>query len=328
MTALVFHTRSDQEKAWLNRVTLGEQEKYYIDASATNVTYYGWAATLDADASDAVWKIIRKTVDGPLTYYEFASDTDAYDKKWNIRSTYFASSPSGIYASMAFDGVNDVISFATGKFNYAFDEAFSISAWVKWGSVTGQQGIFSCSGTNQGVQFLKTSAHALRFRLCHTATTNDLMCTDNSTLAVSTWYHVVVTKTGSTGAGVKFYVNGTLKTTTINTDTLTTTPVYTTFTGAIGAKNGTEFMAGFIDNMIFYSGVLSQDQVTALYNNGLGIHPADFSGYDTCLAAYPLGESPDATGSNGIYDLKRYADGTMTNMLTTNIVANYPGSAV
>lgn len=324
-----FHTDSYQEKRWLQQQSNAITERYFIDASASNTTYYGFAAKLDSETSEAEWKIIRKTVDGTLTYYEFASDEDSYDKIWDSRTTYFGASPAGIYASMAFDGSNDSILWATGIYNFLFDQSFSISFWVKFGVISGQQGIMSCSGTNQGWQILKTNTtNFLRFRLCHTATTNDLLITGNVAMSVNTWYHIAITKAGATSALTKMYVNGTLNTNTITTDTSTTTPVYTTYTMQFGAKGGGDFFSGFLDNVIFSNSVFTQTEVTELYNNGLGMTPADFSGYSNVASAWKLGESPDTTGSGGVYDQKLLYNGTMTNMLLTNIVGSYPGGPV
>jgi hypothetical protein len=219
--------------------------------------------------------------------------------------------------------------WATGVYNFLFDQSFSISFWVKFGAIANQQGMLSCSGTNQGWQILKTNTtNFLRFRMCHTATTNDLLITGNVAMAVNTWYHIVITKAGATSALTKMYVNGTLNTNTITADTLSTTPVYTTYTMQFGAKGGGDFFSGFLDNVVFSNSVFTQTEVDELYNGGVGIIPSDFSGYSNVASAWPLGESPDAIGSGGVTDKKLLYYGTMTNMLTTNIVANWPGSVV
>jgi hypothetical protein len=324
-----FHTDSFQEKRWLQQQSNAITERYFIDASASNTTYYGFALKLDSLTSESEWKIIRKTVDGTMTYYEFANEEDKYDKVWDSRSIYFGASPAGIYASMAFDGSNDSVLFASGVYNLLYDQTFGISFWVRFGTLTNEQTMISCSGTNVGWQITKVNTtNLLRFRMCNTATTNDLLIVGNTAMLVNTWYHIVISKTGATSALTNMYINGVLQTNTITANTLSASPSYAGFFLQFGARGSSSYTSGFIDNVLFSNAEITQTQVTELYNGGSGILPASYSDYANTASAWKLGESPDTTGAGGVYDQKLLYNGTMTNMLLTNIVGSYPGGPV
>lgn len=230
------------------------------------------------------------------------------------------------YASIAFDGTNDSILWGAGVYNLTYNQAFSFSLWVKFGTLSNEQCIISCSGTNLGWQITKVNTtNLVRFRMCNTATTNDLLIAGNTALQLSTWHHIAVTINGGTSATTKIYVDGTLQANAITYNNLTTTPSYAGLFMQFGAKGSANFLSGLLDNVLFSNAVLTQDEVTELYNGGTALMPADFSGYASVASAWKLGESADAIGSGGVVDVKGLYNGTMTNMLTTNIVANYPG---
>tara|TARA_B100001559_G_scaffold36681_1_gene27584 strand:+ start:259 stop:1137 length:879 start_codon:yes stop_codon:yes gene_type:complete len=83
-----------------------------------------------------------------------------------------------------------------------------------------------------------------------------------STLALNTWYHIVFT-TSSTD-GKKFYLNGVLEGNNVDTQDATTTTPNANFIGQ--STWGSDYFDGQIDQLRFYNSVLTQTQVTELYN--------------------------------------------------------------
>lgn len=83
-----------------------------------------------------------------------------------------------------------------------------------------------------------------------------------STLALNTWYHIVFT-TSSTG-GKKLYLNGVLEGNNADTQDATTTAPDANFIGQ--STWGNDYFDGQIDQLRFYNSVLTQTQITELYN--------------------------------------------------------------
>ena len=219
--------------------------------------------------------------------------------------------------SIALDGVDDFVTMGNvANLNFQRTDAFSISTWVKRGSFTEAQILFSkmnSSGNFRGYLFyIATASDTPHFMLRRDTsfTSQRLIVASTTTILDNNWHHLTVTYDGSsTSSGVKIYVDGVSTTTTSSgaiSDSITTpAPVN------IGARNNNDYFNDFsCDEVSVFNSELSQSDVTSIYNGGV---PNDISSLSP-LSWWRCGDgdtSPTLTdnGSGG-------NNGTMTNFTT------------
>lgn len=56
-----------------------------IDIASSTITYLG-RALIGVSEDDAVWSILRISVDGAITKHEYAGGTNAYNSIWTNRA--------------------------------------------------------------------------------------------------------------------------------------------------------------------------------------------------------------------------------------------------
>ena len=184
-----------------------------------------------------------------------------------------------------------------------FSDIFSTSFWVynrSYPGTTGEAATFVtrrlAAGTNVYTIMYERDNGLNQRKLRIEATGGAADYKENTTtdfLAVNTWYHIVYTKTGTTS---HFYINGVDKTLTANLSTGGLNTGAGTF--RLGSYNGgsggvgNRQMDGVIDEVGIWSRVLTQEEVTTLYNGGAGIQypfsdpgPANLKSLDTNLKA-------------------------------------------
>lgn len=195
---------------------------------------------------------------------------------------------------------NNTATFATGKINNAadlelsstqyfsiadasqsgldFSSTWSLSGWVNLESNGVSNFIASKDDNNQRSYVIRiqandggASANRIVGQMFSSLTTNARWEGYGSTqLSTGTWYHVVVTFDAS-GPTMKMYVNGVEETVTITVSTFSGTIQNGTAPFQVGADtfDGGKY-DGMIDELGVWSRVLSQSDVTALYNGGAG----------------------------------------------------------
>ena len=156
-----------------------------------------------------------------------------------------------INSGAVFTGGTSRISLAGGP---ALGTVFSISAWLfPTSNVPSYGAILSRSGVASGLFRKSTTKLSLYDAGDHLSAGN---------VTISVWTHVVLT---SDGTSIRFYLNGTLDTTTVY--------VPTTFTaGQIGSDTSSEGFIGTIDEVGTWTRALSGPEITTLYNAGAGRH--------------------------------------------------------
>lgn len=225
---------------------------------------------------DPAW--IHRT--GNVLFLTFAEQggNKCYDLSGNRNDgvlTNMANPPSAVSGwdgqGLSFDGVDDYVGMGN-VLDFERTNSFSISAWVKRGSVGTSQIIASkmlASGTYRGWMVWFFSDNTIHFVLRNTLETSHLQAvTANTFTSTTNWYYVTVTYNGnSLASGVNFYVNGVLQT--------QGTPLYnnlsaTTITTAnanIGSRNdgASNLFNGLIDDIRIYNRALSADEINRQY---------------------------------------------------------------
>ena len=151
-----------------------------------------------------------------------------------------------------------------------FSDALTFAGWIKLESApasyysmigkrvgTGNQRSYLFYGLNGNLVFDNSSTGSDGSSVSVTATTN-----------TATWYHVAVTKTGTT---VKFYLNGSQQGA---TQTATLSSIYNStapFELGWWSDNADADLDGFMDEWGVWSRVLSDAEITELYNSGAGL---------------------------------------------------------
>ena len=190
--------------------------------------------------------------------------------------------------SFQLNGTNTYITLPSDTF--AFTGDFSTSVWVNAASLSTEKHILSnvnkiggASGQWKGWHIFYYNGK-IYFRIWNNGSNSDVVQT--SAFNTNTWYHIVVTKSGSTQ---KIYINGVNEAT--NSSALTpnySSPNYPAigtsyyYTGAY-ANGGYEqayCWNGKIDAITSWNKALTADEVTALYNSGNGLE----SPYSTSIS--------------------------------------------
>jgi hypothetical protein len=170
----------------------------------------------------------------------------------------------------SFNGTNNYISV----FNTPFTNVpFTISAWVKLNSLVNSQII--------GLGETGTTNHKLYFTSSYSVNTGkpgigisgacDITSTSN-TVTNNVWTYLVVCVSSYSVSGVTFYINGIAYTNNTTAGALFPFPLNNTgFTIGKHTATNSEFLNGIIDEVGIWNRVLTQQEITALYQGCNGI---------------------------------------------------------
>jgi hypothetical protein len=220
---------------------------------------------------------------GLSSYYRLdeTSGTAVSDTKGGITATAsnlteWNSSGKNNYCAK-FNSTTSQISLDTTGSNYNFErtDSFSISMWYKRLATGGNPFLFSKSvvggnWTGYGAYFdfdkIDFSILSNTSNWAHVLTTNTYTSTAN-------WYHFVFTYNGSGSANdLLIYSNGVLQDTSKTHNTFLSGSSKTNVPFRIGNRNAGLGANAFIDEFSIWSGkVLTQSEITALYNSGNGL---------------------------------------------------------
>tara|TARA_B100001939_G_scaffold123694_1_gene107221 strand:+ start:4060 stop:5154 length:1095 start_codon:yes stop_codon:yes gene_type:complete len=260
--------------------------------------------------------------DGYDDVFDDMSGSDGIYRKslnFNVR---VINSFNNIYSTL-FDGVDDFVSLGVSGFG-AVKNHGSISAWFKL-ETTSASGdimrIFEDSNNNIRV-FYHNPSSELRCVYKAGGITTSAVLTDVIE-GDGNWHHVVGTWDNNTGDAVAIYLDGVLK--------QSTSGVSGTFTGTFTSASignnaeGGGFWKGNIDEVVLFNKALDSTEVSDLYNDGLPFNPQplnDIVGYwkmgDGGIVGNPIATFPTIVDEIGNHN------GTMTNMTSTDFVADVP----
>ncbi len=166
-------------------------------------------------------------------------------------------------SGIVFDGVNDYVTF-DGVADNVTQTSFSISAWVK---TTWTAGFFTIWAVNTNAYGNETQLYldSTNFVKVYDGTTDATEITSSITVGDNKWHHVVYTRSGSTGT---LYVDGVSQGTHTGNDTFSSNDRWSLGQEWDAGPVTSDFFKGNMDEVRVYSRVLSQADITALYNSG------------------------------------------------------------
>jgi hypothetical protein len=180
-----------------------------------------------------------------------------------------------INEAASFAGTNQNLASAASALNLT--GTMSLSLWTKPNSVSAGTKCLSCnsrvsSGNGLWVVEINRTAGKITI-LSHDQ--NAVSITSSATLSASTWTHILVTRSGSSGAWTwKLYLNGSLDSTASDASN----PSATGVTFVLGAyDNNSANYNGLLDEYGLWSVALGATDATNLYNGGSGLA---FSSFD------------------------------------------------
>jgi len=154
--------------------------------------------------------------------------------------------------------------------------AFSFTGWFRMPAATANnRGIFDFSGNGQdGPQMLLTAANSLNFRIDGLGTYNLVSAIPNATVENNQWHFFAAVYDPSLETGtLKFYLNDSVPAAIASRGAIPATAADPAtswigtfnFTGAAEPKG----LNGDLDELAYYSGVLTEDQIAALLAGSL-----------------------------------------------------------
>ena len=310
----------------INGSTPDDPQMYRIEEAVnSSITLVGETTNCtNPDKSSAIWRISRIARLGNKTYTEFVSD-GGFNQIWNNRENLFDSLFDNTY-SLQFDGVSKIKVDNDTSIDFSHTDPISFSCWFK--TKGGQQRFLDKTGTGSAAtcgyrfEILATGAVRAEFRV---ADSNRVRITCNCTdHADGAWHHLCITKDNtSNGSGVKIYLDGSLDTSTINNDTLTSTITNTGDLYVGASKNGgTPRFKGNIDEVALFDTELTSTDVTNLYNNGVPDDLNDHAKFSNCVMWFSFNDTEDFPTEN---DLAGSNNGTLDGHTIGDYETETPG---
>ena len=239
--------------------------------------------------------------------------------------------------AFTFNGTTGYVSLPNNSLNSLTGD-FSVSTWVNLTSLTTRQCILSNYMTT-GVSATDIKGFRIYYGASATSNiggirvdigdgvNNVVTLLTNNYLTSNAWYHIAVTRKSSTGTNI--YINGVLST----SNSSTVNPAYTTAYPRLGVaqydsnlfdwyiSNGSK-----IDSTTIWNKVLTDDEITQLYNMGGGIqYPFTTQTIKAPYAAYNGDSLVDPIGARNaaIVGGVTYTAGKVGNAYTFNGSTGY-----
>ncbi len=179
-------------------------------------------------------------------------------------STMWYNGKTGKYNySLAFDGTDDYVSIGnTTSTNFSGTAPFSIAAWIKPATVSGEDTIFSkFNGGVSGEYLLELSDGKLYFH----REVSPYAVTGSTTLSTGTWYHVAAVYDGT---NIQVFLNGRADSSTQASGSISSTSNSVLIGSYLSSSSPAYFFSGQIDDLRVYNYGLTTTQLKALMNQG------------------------------------------------------------
>jgi hypothetical protein len=239
--------------------TLADQDAFFtgkLDAIGL------WDRELTATEASAIYNAGSGN-EYPFTAVSVASAVDSVSTNHGTAGSGVTYTPGPVGNAFQFNGTsNGVISLPNNSLNFTGD--FSISLWINFAGGTPMLiGNTVVGAQGQGGWYLIYSG-SLDFYIYNNGSYYGF---GTNTVTLNQWNHIVIT---STAGANKMYRNGVL----VTTNTSTTRPNYpATVSPKIGRSSITDgfWYQGKMDALTTWNKILTEDEITQLYNMGGGI---------------------------------------------------------
>lgn len=151
-----------------------------------------------------------------------------------------------------------------------FSDALTFAGWVNFETVDGEDHFIVKrlgTGNQRSYDFRMSGASTLLIQTFHDGLNAGCNTGVTWSPSTATWYHVAVTKSGTT---VKYYVNGAQQGTDQSCSNGTIYNGTARFVHGADADGG-EYMDGLLDEWGVWSRALTASEISCLYNSGTGI---------------------------------------------------------
>ena len=203
--------------------------------------------------------------------------------------------------AVALDGSNDYLdNGSVADFDYT--DTFSISATFQSAAITGGSTYPLCGTYNNVTKkgwYAYWTSGKIRFYIGDSISSR-IFVESNNTFSNNTFYNVTWTFNGNSSpaaSDIKIYVNGVDQPLTALTDTFSDNSINGNTFNVGRSSDGSLFGQAHIDQLIPFSKVLTQAEITALYNSGNGVHHKDLvrteSYYSSIAAWYDFNTIPN-----------------------------------
>jgi hypothetical protein len=222
--------------------------------------------------------------------------------------------------ALDFDGVNDYIDLGTYSqgTGLALNANMSISAWIKTSNLSSIQVVIcnlnsNASSGGYGIEMNRLNNG--QYGILYNGATVGLQ--GSTILSSNTWYHIVMTRTGTSGNwSYNLYLNG-------NADGSATNVTQDFGNGGVaigrfGAYNFGYFN-GSISNVSVWNAGLTSSQVTEIYNEGVPSNLNNHSAYSNLVSWWQLGSNSSFNTNWTVLDEKGSNNGTSVNMIESDI---------
>ena len=237
--------------------------------------------------------------------------------------------------SVSFDGASSYMSCGDKDIfsinNSGLNNGFSISFWYKPAATAANQAIISKNRFSGQFEWAINSntASKMRFRIYGNNNLNIWQqLTISTPFSSSAWSHVVFTyDLGTTNSSFKAYVNGVLKShgsgaNYVSKNIGSFISSYNTICPLFFGREGGNWGQCQLDEISIWDNVLSQGQVTSIYNSG---SPTDLSAFTDLLGWWRNGDPDGTTSFPTITDDSTNSNfATMINMTATDITTDAP----
>jgi hypothetical protein len=229
--------------------------------------------------------------------------------------------------SLRFDGFTEYVNLGnTLSQTLQETDTFSISLWVNTGDFR-DMSLFSTSrsgATNAGIDIFLDSTLRLNFKLINSESGGNLIhVRANPSTTADVWTHYVITYDGTSSAGgVNLRRDGGPVPKTNVTDTLTgsTTHAQDAVFGK-QANSSLKYFDGKLDEISIWDRVLSNAEISEIYNGGSPANLADLSFEGSLLHWWRMG---DGDTIPTITDNRGSVNGTTVNMDSSNKSTDVP----
>jgi hypothetical protein len=224
--------------------------------------------------------------------------------------------------SLAFDGVDDYLNCGVIS-TFQNTANFSVSCWLKVPNLSANNffiGTYT-SGSNAIYAYITTGGEVV-FNLNNAY---QRLSGTGTPLLIDNWYNIVLVYDGTLGTSdsLLIYINGILRSGGVTAGIPATTGTNTgvTYLGGIGGGNGR--FTGDLDEVAVFSSALSGTDIADIYNSGT---PTDLNTFAVTPVSWWRNGDPNGQASYPTItdDGSASNDGTMTNMIATDIETNVP----